>query len=450
MIFKRGYKLLVCILLVSSLIPTSISNAKTTFAQTSDDYIETYTVTNEKTSKDIDGINYNSDIYMPISKMADILGKDILVEDKNIKITPRDNDEKLQLKEDFVLHGFYALSSLNQFNDMYNSGTLSNFDSLSFGWSRIDQVGDGVELVFDGADYKIPDSYEKPLNKMGNMPRQLMIYVNDNGNRNDYFKAIFNDMDSIIDDIVSIVNGTNISYKDLSFDGVTIDFENVNGEDQDDFVKFLKSLKDRLGKKTVYVALPSYKYHVSYKFKEILDVVDYAILMEHDYDMKVKSSTFNNIITDPLTPIDEIEKDIKDLIQIVGDNNKRKLLLQINFGSAQWIDQGENYAKFTPSYDKIYNRICKELAKNVKIEDLLYYSDNYQNPYLIYTNTNNQKNFMWYENWISVLAKIKLANNYNMGGISLWRLGTMPNYYSKIGKEAGFDVWYQLSNLFNN
>ncbi len=59
----------------------------------------------------------------------------------------------------------------------------------------------------------------------------------------------------------------------------------------------------------------------------------------------------------------------------------------------------------------------------------------------------NQNNFIWYENWDSVLAKIKLANDYDLAGISLWRIGTIPNYYGEFGREAGLDIWYQISDL---
>ncbi|WP_113674845.1 glycosyl hydrolase family 18 protein [Vallitalea guaymasensis] len=455
MIKKRGLRIILTILLVTCLIPVSISSNAKGLSGSIEEFIKTYTISteDEDKSEEIPSIEYDNKLFLPIEDIARMLGKNIITKGQTIKISDENKEEDFKLKDGFLLHGFYALNSYDQFEELRRGKTLTNFDSLSFGWSRIDQVGDGVELTFDGRDFRIPNAYDETLHKANDIPKQLMIFADDSSNRNDYFKAIFKDMDNIISQIADTVNGKNNVYKKLAFDGVTIDFETVNKEDQDSFITFLKKLRIKLGKdKTIYVAIPSVKYYSYYKYKEILEIVDYVILMEHDFDMKVRQSTYSDIIKSPVSPIALIEQDIKTLVEKVGDKYKDKIILQISFGSSQWISNKDNtYRRVmsSPSYNLIYDRICKELDNKVKKEDLLFYNKLYDNPYLIYINDKKEKNHIWYENWDSVFAKIKLASDYNLGGISLWRLGTVPNYYSKYGKEAGFDIWYRISNLFD-
>ncbi|GMQ57004.1 hypothetical protein AN1V17_13980 [Vallitalea sediminicola] len=448
---KRGLKVILTIVLITCMLPVSISNAKG-LSGSIEDFIETYTITNEDINEEIPSIEYGDKVFIPIQDVARLLGREIVTKDKTIKVVDK-IQEDFKLKDEFILHGFYALNSYNQFDELRRGKTLSNFDSLSFGWSRIDQVDNGVKLIFDGRDFRVPDAYDETLHKINEIPKQLMVFADDNSNRNDYFKAVFKDMDRILNQIADTVNGKNSLYKKLSFDGVTIDFETVNKEDQDSFIVFLKKLRTKIGKdKKIYVALPSVKYYSYYKYKEILEIVDYVILMEHDFDLKVKQTNYNNITKSPLSPIKLIEQDIKTLVQKVGEDYRDKILLQISFGSSQWISNKDNsFRRVTPppSYSLIYNRICTELDNKVSEEDLLFYNKSYENPYLIYVNNKKEKNYIWYENWDSVFAKIKLASDYNLGGISLWRLGTVPNYYSKYGKEAGFDIWFRLSNLFD-
>lgn len=456
MIKKRGFIIILAIILLVCM-PVSVVSA-TTISDTLEKFIQIFNISDGDQSKEITSIRYEEKIYMPIQDIASIFGKKIVINGNNIDIIDEKVEEEMEepfkLKDDFLLYGFYAIKSYEQFDDFYRGKTLSNFDSLSFGWSRIEKVGKSVKLIFDGHDYYVPNGYDKTLKKVNelNIPNQLMVHVDDNTNKNDYFKEIFQNGDKIIDDIVKTVNGKNTSYKKLVFDGVTIDFENVNIEDQDQFIVFLKKLRVKLGQdKTIHVALPSIKYYSYYKHKEIMDIVDYVILMEHDFEIKNATSRYYQFSESPLSPFETIKKDIETLLEKVGPAYSNKIILQVNFSVAQWIGyKGSPFKRNPSAYNLLYNRICEELDKeNTSKEELLGYHDTYQNPYLIYINDKKETNFIWYENWNSVLAKIKLANDYDLAGVSLWRIGTIPNYYGKYGKEVGFDIWYQINELIN-
>jgi spore germination protein YaaH len=451
MIRKRIIKIVLVSLLVICFIPTSISNAKT-LTQSIDELMRVFTIKTDKKISEVTSIEYKDKIYLSTEDISKVFDKKVVKDNNTINIIDdKVQEENIKIKNNFLLNGFYAYGSSDQFEEFSRSKTLSNFNVLSFGWSRIDKVGKKVELVFDKSEYRVPNGYDKTLKitEETSISSQLMVFVNDNNNRNDYFKDIFKDMDRITTDIANAVNGKNKEYTYLRFNGVTLDFENVNVEDQDQFIFFLKKLRVKLGKdKKIYVTLPSVKYYGYYKYKEIFNVVDYVILMEHDFDLKKTKSIYSDLSKSPLSPINAIKKDIETLINKVGDDNKNKILLQICFGTSQWIGDKDSFmTKYTPQYYKVYNRICYELDKKIPKEKLLYYNDLYKNPYLIYINDKKETNYIWYENWKSVLAKIKLANDYDLGGISLWKIGSIPNYYGKYGKVAGFDIWIKLCEL---
>ena len=68
------------------------------------------------------------------------------------------------------------------------------------------------------------------------------------------------------------------------------------------------------------------------------------------------------------------------------------------------------------------------------------YSDKYKNPYLIY-DSDDGKEIVWYENSRSIADKVKLAEMLGVRGISVWRLGLIP-------QESGeLDIWNGIMEL---
>lgn len=345
---------------------------------------------------------------------------------------------------DFV-HGFYAFSSYSQ------KEMASKMDAVSFGWSRMEYSDDeGVVVNTTAAndnEWSVPEGYTG-----------IVEYLNDNSvntNLNIYMSASESDDAEIIlgseenreEAVDVIIEELTVDYNQLGYnpyDGVTIDFENLRGNMRDNFTEFLRKLNqelDLIGKNLYVTVQPNMKnstYFDGYDFKAIGEIADKVILMAYDYNAKsipqdVMDSGFT---TTPVTPFDEVYYALKTITDdITGVADKNKVVLGISMSNIGWtvVDgQITNSRGNTYSYSEIADMI--DDGAEVK------YSDKYKNPYLIY-DSDDGKEIVWYENSRSIADKVKLAEMLGVSGISVWRLGLIP-------QESGeLDIWNGIMEL---
>ena len=345
---------------------------------------------------------------------------------------------------DFV-HGFYAFSSYSQ------KEMASKMDAVSFGWSRMEYSDDeGVVVNTTAAndnEWSVPEGYT-----------DIAEYLNDNSvntNLNIYMSASESDDAEIIlrseesrkEAVDVIIEELTVDYNQLGYnpyDGVTIDFENLRGNMRDNFTEFLRELNqelDLIGKKLYVTVQPNMKnstYFDGYDFKAIGEIADKVILMAYDYNAKIipQDVMDSGFTTTPVTPFDEVYYALKTITDdITGVADKNKVVLGISMSNIGWtvVDgQITNSRGNTYSYSEIADMI--DDGAEVK------YSDKYKNPYLIY-DSDDGKEIVWYENSRSIADKVKLAEMLGVSGISVWRLGLIP-------QESGeLDIWNGIMNL---
>lgn len=353
------------------------------------------------------------------------------------------------------LHAFYAISSSSQ-QDM-----IKWLDSVSFGWCRLEFDQAKKEPVLNttnsnGNYFAIPPGFDGPVSLAGKnrVPAQLMVFADNetvieiNGKKVGLLEYILTNEQlgsRIAEMIVEQVKNTEKDGKKVSFDGVVIDFEGMKGNTlKKAFNKFLDELRLRLGEKNLYVTVHPVRragqmYYDGYDYRHIGEVADRVILMAHDYNAKKLTDLDmkNGYTFTPLTPVDEIFHALQAITDEKTGVPKEKIWLQISFDSAQWKvkdGQVQNQYPYTPDYQAIYNR----LVKNVQVN----FPETVQNPYAtFYDDNNGTYNVLWYEDSRSVAAKITLAKMFGIKGISLWRLGNIPDYREASGKNVYLDVW---------
>ena len=346
---------------------------------------------------------------------------------------------------DFV-HGFYAFSSYSQ-KDM-----ASKMDTVSFGWSRMEYSDEDGVLVNtttqNDNEWNIPEGYTDIVEylKDNNVETNLNVYMS--ASESDDAETILSRAENRTAAVNAIIEELTVDYKQLGYNpysGVTIDFENLRGSEmRQNFTSFLTELNEELDSigKSLYVAVQppmrSGAYFDGYDFKAIGEVCDKIIVMAYDYYAKAITSDVmeSGFTTTPVTPFDEVYYALKVITdENTGVADKSKVVLGLSMSNVGWtVVDGVIVNSTGKTYT--YEEIADMINNGAEVK----YSDKYKNPYIVYDD-GEEKQIIWYEDETSVKDKIKLAEMFGIDGISIWRIGLIP-------EEGGnLDIWSGITSL---
>lgn len=346
---------------------------------------------------------------------------------------------------DFV-HGFYAFSSYSQ-KDM-----ASKMDTVSFGWSRMEYSDeDGVVVnttTQNDNEWNVPEGYTDIVEylKDNNVEINLNVYMS--ASESDDAETILSSAENRTAAVNAIIEELTVDYKQLGYNpysGVTIDFENLRGSEmRQNFTAFLTELNEELDSigKSLYVAVQppmrSGAYFDGYDFKAIGEVCDKIIVMAYDYYAKTITSDVmeSGFTTTPVTPFDKVYYALKVITdENTGVADKSKVVLGLSMSNVGWtVVDGVIVNSTGKTYT--YEEIADMINNGAEVK----YSDKYKNPYIVYDD-GEEKQIIWYEDETSVKDKIKLAEMFGIDGISVWRIGLIP-------EEGGnLDIWSGITSL---
>lgn len=221
-------------------------------------------------------------------------------------------------KEDLYTMGFYAISSFDE------RRFISKFDSVSFGWARIDEQG---QLTLQGKDYywpqaagdMTPESIITGASQAGTSPELMVVATDVKGE----LTRLLGDpqlRSKAIDNFVALA-------ADKQFDGITLDFEGLGltGEAstvQQSFTEFVRLLDEQAQNRDLKLTLALHPLNGSYKgydYKKLAAYADQFVIMAYDYSYEKGP--------EPLKRVDEaIHLALKQV-------PKDKILLGISMGS---------------------------------------------------------------------------------------------------------------------
>lgn len=336
------------------------------------------------------------------------------------------------------LHGFYAISS-------YSQKELTNkMDAVTFGWSTMTLNDKGAWLNTGDSNsntYKIPTGYEDiaAYVKQNGTKAHLGVYMDSSGNVKELLTSSANRTAAVN----GIVEELTKNYEKLGnnpYSGVTIDFEGLKGtETKKAFNDFLTELSAKLKplNKTIYVAvqpvLAGGAYYDGFDYNTIGKLADKVILMAHDYN---PTSLAGYVGTEwhknaALTPIDQVYYSLKAITAPgTGVEDKSKILLAISFAAVGWELSEDGKLLSTQPVKGDSQAVASYLNATGTVKS---FSETYRNPYITYKTKEKKNIFLWYEDQQSVSEKAALARLFGIDGVSLWRLGNIPNY-------PGYDV----------
>lgn len=400
-------------------------------------------------------------------------------------------------KEDIVntegeLHGFYP--SYLTFSDGLKK-YIDDLDSISFAFGQIEEDDSGSLNTVKGKkgnySFYYPSDYIKPIEYAKSKGKSIQLSIYMNGASGVKFLPYEDERAAIIETIIEYME-TDISLgknpDGLYYDGVVIDFEGLRDTDSKKepifyeeepisvyYTLFLEELKaelDYLDKK-LYTAVNPALYFDGYNFSDILTIADRMILMAHDYEpveklkkSQAKQYTDYNTLKPihSLSPMQMLRRALNEIKEAVEDTELlSKVWLQINLDAAQWQFEVKNEkgweelsdnalsksGRISPLYKTIKTRLdnADGYGKNITYG----YNNELQSPYIQYYNSSDKTwNIIIYENSTNITAKIDLAKEYGLGGISLWSLYNIPDYNDKTSKKFGLNGWSAILSAMDS
>jgi spore germination protein YaaH len=196
-------------------------------------------------------------------------------------------------------------------------------------------------------------------------------------------------------------------------DGVSLDFESLPADSQNNLVKFCGELRDKLSKDNFTVSVHVPAGDPAWQLKNLSKNVDQIILMNYDQHWSTSEAG-------PIADISWFESSIKTALASVP---KEKLIVGMASYAYDWVG---NTAE-----SLVYNQAVANAAANyVKIVfDPVAKADHYQ-----YTDASAHKHTVWLADANSVGPEISVAQKYSVTGLALYRFGAEDQNIWKILK----------------
>lgn len=330
--------------------------------------------------------------------------------------------EKLHRKTEFS-HGFYAISSYSQLD------LAKELDVVSAGWSRMTWDGEKALLATTSAhgnEFSVPAGYQEVAETLAGKGVCLNLSVFMDGKD---LGALLSSKQGRAQAVEQIANELTVSYKALGrnpYGGVTIDFEGLGRSSAADFSAFLTELSRQVRDldKTLYVCVPPPSSAGGYDLKTIGALADKVILMAHDYDARSLSGYVgSDAHQDQATvPLGRVYQALRTTVEQV---DPAKVVLALSARNVAWeIDGAGKLVSSQPvavSGDTVARRLSQPDTKRG-------WDPEAQQSWASYTTEEGKRYFLWYQDGESVRLELQTARLLDVTGVSLWRLGTIPQY----------------------
>ena len=331
------------------------------------------------------------------------------------------------------VHGFYAFGSFGQ------RALIHDMDSVSFGWSVMAwDTENGARLntsAAAGNEWHIPAGYEL----IANYPREngarthLNVFMDTSIGLNELM-ACEESRSTAVRAIISELTRVYAGIGRSPFDGVTINFEGLRGERaKAEFTAFLTELSTYLRANgltlyvTVHPATIDGIYFDGYDYRAIGRLADRVILMTHDYHPRSLEGFVGTAWQRhaALTPINEVRRALEAITDpTTGVEDRSKIAIAFSFQNVGWFVDEDNRAISPAPVTVAMETVLMRMAQP---DTVFGWSEAYLNPYIIYTTESGERVFLWYQNSRSVAEKLQLARSFGITGVSVWRMGIIPN-----------------------
>jgi len=229
----------------------------------------------------------------------------------------------------------------------------------------------------------------------------------------------------------TLINNVIDTLDSKNYHGLDIDFEYIYPADRERYNNFLRKVVNRLRPLgyTVTTALapkisadqPGLLYE-AHDYPVHGELADHVILMTYEWGY-----TYGPPMA--VAPINEVRRVLNYAVTAIP---RQKILMGIpNYGYVWTLPYQQGTAART-----ISNPGAVDLAWQVRAA--IQYDTKAQSPFYNYYDSNGRQHEVWFEDARSIEAKLRLANEFRVGGVSYWTIGT---YFPQ--------NWLVLNSLFN-
>ena len=327
------------------------------------------------------------------------------------------------------LHGFYATSSFSQLD--YTDA----MDAVSVGWARLEYT-DGALTVNDTAsnnnDWVKPEGSELVTGRLAanSIPCNLNVF------------ASASTFASLVAAGLQTEAVNRLTAAARPYSGLTIDLEGLKTDQRENFSLFMASLRSALpAQQSLYVCVQPDTWFGGYDYRALGESCDKVILMAHDYQWSSIPDYY--VGTDntycPVTPFDQVYTALKHLTDpATGVQDLSRAALAVSFNTTGFHVDENGLLLDTTFYHPGKDTIAKRIQQP---DSLRVWDEASHNPCLTYTTEDGGRYKLWYEDAQSVADKLQLARMFGVTSVSVWRLGTIPDYKDI----PNYDVWTTLS-----
>lgn len=266
----------------------------------------------------------------------------------------------------------------------------------------------------DGSLTTINDEALISTAKEANVAPMMVITNIDPGKgfSSDIARAVLTNQDvqnKLIDNILEVL-------KAKGYYGLDIDFEYVYPEDREAYNNFLRRISTTLHN-SGYILTTALAPKISAEQRGVLyeahdypahgRYADHVILMTYEWGY-----TFGPPMA--VAPINEVRKVLNYAVTAIPP---KKILMGIpNYG----YDWTLPYVRGTRA-QTISNTGAVDLA--ARVGAIIQYDPKAQTPYFYYYDRDGKQHVVWFEDARSIMAKLMLVQDYNLGGVSYWTIG---------------------------
>ncbi|RXJ00711.1 LysM peptidoglycan-binding domain-containing protein [Anaerobacillus alkaliphilus] len=197
------------------------------------------------------------------------------------------------------------------------------------------------------------------------------------------------------------------------FHGVNIDFENMYATDRQLFNQFIKEVSEFFKPKGYDVIVSVTAKTADNPTWAWSGTFDYAFLGQH---AKLQLMTYDNSGTwsapGATSGVDWVENVLKYATALVPSEN---LLIGLPAYGYEW------YSATGQGIRALSMRQIETILSQTKAT--VHFDEKTQTPFFSYRDDQGTERVVWFEDERSISAKMKLVSKYNLGGVSMWRMG---------------------------